>query len=87
MPEGPYWLLHGQRVRILRTPNQLLHLVEAAFTRETPPAVAPDMIIAVGAESSPMPAHVVRGATPPSIVRGSSGRWFTRHDAVKELGL
>lgn len=87
VPEGPYWLLHGQRVRILRTPNQLLHLVQAAFARETPPAVAPDVIIAVGAESSAMPAHVVRGATPPSIVRGGSGRWLTRSEAVMELGL
>jgi hypothetical protein len=87
VPDGPYWLLHGQRVRILRTPNQLLHLVQAAFTRETPPAVAPDIIIAVGAESSAMPAHVVRGATAPSIVRGGSGRWLTRSEAVMELGL
>jgi hypothetical protein len=87
VPEGPYWLLHGQRVRIVRTPNQLLHLVQAAFARETPPAVAPNIIIAVGAEPSALPAHVVRGATPPSIARGSSGRWLTRHEAVMELGL
>jgi hypothetical protein len=87
VPEGPYWLLNGQRVRIVRTPNQLLHLVQAAFARETAPAVAPNIIIAVGAEPSALPAHVVRGATPPTIARGSSGRWLTRPEAVVELGL
>jgi hypothetical protein len=87
VPEGPYWSLHGQRLRIVRTPNQLLHLVQAAFAGETPPAVAPNIIIAVGAEPSSLPAHVVRGATPPTIARGSSGRWLTRHEAVMELRL
>jgi hypothetical protein len=87
VPDGPYWLLHGQRVRVLRTSNQLLHLVEAAFARETPPAVAPDAIIAVGADSSPLPSHVVRGGTVPTIARGTPGRWLTRQEAVRDLGL
>jgi hypothetical protein len=87
LPEGPYWLLKGLRVRIVRTPNQLLHVIQAAFARETPPAVAPDIIIAVGAEPSALPSHVVRGATPASIARGSSGRWLTRPEAVMELSL
>jgi hypothetical protein len=87
VPDGPWWLLDGQRVRVLRTPNQLLHSVQAAFARETPPTVAPDIIIAVGAEPSPLPSHVVRGATPPTIARGTPGRWLTRPEAVAELGL
>jgi hypothetical protein len=85
--DGPYWLLHGQRVRVLRTPNQLLHLVEAAFARETPPAVAPDAIIAVGADPSVLPHHVVRGGTAPTVARGTSGKWLTRQEAVTDLGL
>jgi hypothetical protein len=87
VPDGPCWLLGGQRVRVLRTPNQLIHSVQAAFARETPPTVAPDVIIAVGAEPSPLPSHVVRGATPPTIARGTPGRWLTRSEAVIELGL
>lgn len=87
VPNGPWWLLHGKRVRVLRTPNQLLHSIQAAFARETPPAVAPDVVIAVGAEPSPLPSHVVRGATPSTIVRGSPGRWLTHSEAVSELGL
>jgi hypothetical protein len=39
--DGPYWLLGGRRIRVLRTPNQLLHMVQVAFERETPPVAAP----------------------------------------------
>jgi hypothetical protein len=85
--EGPYWLLGGRRIRVLRTPNQLLHMVQVAFERENPPVAAPDVIIAVGAEPSSLPAHIVRAGTAPSITRGSAGRWLTRQDAVTEFGL
>lgn len=85
--DGPYWLLGGRRIRVLRTPNQLLHMVQAAFERETPPVAAPDVIIAVGAEPSSLPPHIVRAGTTPSITRGSAGLWLTRQDAVAELGL
>jgi hypothetical protein len=85
--DGPYWLLGGRRIRVLRTPNQLLHMVQVKFERETPPAVAPDVIIAVGAEASSLPPHIVRGGTAPSITRGSAGRWLTRQDALMEFGL
>jgi hypothetical protein len=85
--DGPYLLLSGRRIRVLRTPNQLLHLVQAAFARETPPVVAPDTIIAVGAEASGLPPHIVRGGTAPTIARGSAGRWLTRQDALTDFGL
>lgn len=85
--DGPYWLLSGRRIRVLRAPNQLLHLVQAAFSREAPPITAPDVIIAVGAEPSALSPHIVRGATTPSIARGSAGRWLTRQEALAEFGL
>jgi hypothetical protein len=85
--DWPYWLLGGHRIRVLRTPNQLLHMVQVAFERETPPVAAPDVIIAVGAEASSLPPHIVRGGTVPSITRGSAGRWLTRQDALTEFGL
>jgi hypothetical protein len=85
--DGPYWLLSGRRIRVLRTPNQLLHLVQAAFSRETPPVTAPDIIIAVGAEPTALFPHIVRGATAPTIARGSAGGWLTRRDALTEFGL
>jgi hypothetical protein len=85
--DGPYWLLSGCRIRILRTPNQLLHMVQAAFARETPPVIAPDVIIAVGAVPSGLSSHIVRGGTVSTIARGTAGRWLTHPDALLELGL
>jgi hypothetical protein len=85
--DGPYWLLSGCRIRILRTSNQLLHMVQAAFARETPPVIAPDVIIAVGAVSSGLSPHIVRGGTVSTIARGTAGRWLTRPDALTEFGL
>jgi hypothetical protein len=85
--DGPYWLLDGQHIRVLRTPNQLLHMVQVAFECETPPVVAPDVIIAVGAEATSLPPHIVRSGTTPSITRGSAGRWLTRQEALTEFGL
>jgi hypothetical protein len=85
--DGPYWLLGGRRIRVLGTPNRLLHMVQAAFAREAPPITAPDITIAVGAEATALSPHIVRGATAPTIARGSAGRWLTRQDALTELGL
>jgi hypothetical protein len=85
--EGPFLLLDGRRVRVLRTPNQMLHHVQAAYARETPPVVAADITVAVGAEAVSLPSHVVRGGLSPSIARGAAGTWLTRRDAVRDLGL
>lgn len=86
-PDGPFWLLNDQRVRALRTPNRPLHRVVAAYQRETAPAVAPEWVIAVGAEAQALPSDIVRADTPPTIARGTSSRWITRPEAVQELGL
>ncbi len=85
--DGPYWQLNGRRVRVLRAANKLLHRVEAEFEREIAPTIAPDIVIAVGAEAQSLPKNIARAVTPPSIARGDSSRWLTRPDAVQELGL
>jgi hypothetical protein len=85
--DGSYWLLKGRRVRVVRTPNQLLHNVQSVFERETPPVVAPDLMVAVGAQALLLPAHIVRAGTAPTIARGSSGLWLTYRLAVMELGI
>jgi hypothetical protein len=87
VPDGAYWQLSGRRVRVLRAPNTPLHRIQAAFDRETPPIVAPDVIIAVGAEAQGLPPHIARAATPATIARGSFGRWMTRPEAIIELNL
>ena len=79
------WSLHGQRIRVIRAPNRALHEVEAAFAKEVAPVAAPDITVAVGAETYALPRSVVRGTAGGSVVRGSGGRWLTRSDALKEL--
>jgi NAD-dependent SIR2 family protein deacetylase len=85
--DGPYWQIGRRRVRVLRAANKSLHRVQAEYERETPPAIAPDLVIAVGAEAQLLPAHVVRASTVPTIARGSAGHWMTRQEAVVELAL
>lgn len=85
--DGCYWKLGERRVRVLRTANRPLHEVEAAFARETAPVVAPEFVIAVGAEALPLPPNIARGSGTGSIARGAAGRWLSRTDAVAELGL
>jgi hypothetical protein len=85
--DGPYRLLRGDRIRVLRASNKLLHMVQAAFSGEAPPVTAPDIIIAVGAERTALAPHIVRGAAAPTIARGSTGRWLTRQEALVEFGL
>ncbi len=86
-PDGSYWLLNGRRIRVLRAPNKPLHRVQRAFEGDTAPIVAPDIIIGVGAEAQSLSPSVARGETKPTIARGSTGRWMTRSEAVKELDL
>jgi hypothetical protein len=85
--DGQYWKLDGTRIRVLRAANEMLHEIEAAFARETAPAIAADLNIAVGAESVAMPASFARGSGGGTISRGSSGRWLSRPDAERELAL
>lgn len=85
--EDTCWNLGGARVRVLRTINRPLHEVEAEYSRETAPVVAPEYVIAVGAEALPLPPSIARGAATGSIARGSSTKWRSRADAVGELGL
>lgn len=80
-----YWILGGQCIRVIRAPNRALHEVEAEFAKEVAPAAAPDITIAVGAESYSLPRSIARGSTGGSVARGSRGRWLSRTDALKEL--
>lgn len=85
--DGYYWKLNDLLVRVIRAVDKTLHGVEAEFEGETPPLVAPDFVIAVGAEAQSLPTSIVRAKTLPSIARGSSTRWLSRPEAVIELGL
>ncbi|MER8899355.1 SIR2 family protein [Mesorhizobium sp. M0676] len=81
------WNLGGARIRVLRAINRPLHEVEAAYARETAPIVAPEYVIAVGAEALALPPSIARGAPTGSIARGAPIKWRSRPDAIAELGL
>lgn len=85
--DGPYWLLNNRRIRVLRAVNKALHAVEAQYEREDPPAIAPDIVIAVGADSQALAPNVARARTTATIARGSSVQWMTRSEAMQTLGL
>lgn len=86
-PDGAYWHLRGRRIRVLKASNEPLHRVEAAFDREMPPATAPDITVAVGAERQQLASNIARTGSQSTIARGSSTRWITRSEAIAELGL
>lgn len=85
--DGQYWLLNNKRIRVLRASNELIHRVEARHSRETAPAVSPDIVIAVGADADSLPSDIVRAGSVPTIARGTASRWLTRQQANEELGL
>ena len=84
---GRYWHLNGKNIRVIRAANRPLHEVESVFSRDTPPPIAPDVTVAVGAESLSLPASVARGSGIDSIVRGPAPRWLSRSDAIEEFDL
>lgn len=81
--DGSYWALNGNRFRIIRAANEALHKVEARYARETAPAAAPDVVVAVGAQDLGLPANVARAPTG-TIARGANSRWVTRDTAQRE---
>lgn len=85
--DGSTWLLAGHRVRVVRAEGKALHAAEAAFARESAPIVAPDIVIAVGADDLGLKSNVVRGASEGTITRGASSRWMLRTHAEAELHL
>ena len=87
VPNGSYWILNDQTIRVISAANRLLHEVESTFSRETAPTIAPDYTIAVGAESVSLHSDIARGPGNDSIVRGSSTIWLSRPDAINEFGL
>jgi len=85
--EDSLWVLDGRRIRVLRAEGKALHRVEAEFEHDAAPVVAPDIVVAVGAEALSLPPNIARAGTAATIARGSASRWMTRPDAALELGL
>ena len=86
-PDGNYWKLDGHTIRVIRAANYPLHEVESMFCRETPPAVAPDFTVAVGAESFSLPPTIARGSGNGTVTRGPAAKWLSRQEAITEFNL
>jgi hypothetical protein len=78
-PTGAFWEVGGRIVRVLRAPNKFLHSLEATYRKDMPPVVAPDVVVAVGAEYVYLPPDLVRNPDG-SIARGAGPLWMTRSD-------
>ncbi|MCH8479150.1 MAG: hypothetical protein LAT56_14590, partial [Wenzhouxiangella sp.] len=85
--DGRYWNLDGHNIRVLRAANQPLHEVEKVFSGEIAPAIAPDFVIAVGAEPFSLPPDIARGGGSGSIVGGNRSKWLCRSEAEEALNL
>jgi hypothetical protein len=76
-----------EKIRILRASGRFLHDVEKIYSKDDVPVVAPDAVIAVGADALGLPAHIARPTGSPSIARGAKPRWFDRVGAETEYHL
>ena len=88
--EIPRFVLSGKRIRLVQGAGQVLSLVKNRFAEESAPPIADEVVICAGAaDDGGVPAHLVRGAASPSIVRSSglSAKWLTSEMAVAELGI
>lgn len=85
--EGHHWLMNGRRIRVVCAEGKPLHQMAAAFSRESSAPIAPDIVVAVGAEDFGLQANYVRSEATATIARGAPSRWVTRQDAVQEFGL
>ena len=76
-PHGSYWKVDGKSIRIIRASGAFLHTLESEYRSEMPPISAPDIVVAVGAEDTHLPADLVRQPNG-SIARGAGPSWMTR---------
>jgi hypothetical protein len=86
-PGGSWWNLRGSAVRVVNGAGRQLEAVKTEF--EEPAAVTqPEYVIAAGAYSLGVPAHLVRKGTPGSIVRSTpAAEWITLETALADLHL
>ena len=84
-PEGPYWRIGDDLVRVINGSGRTLHAMKKRYDREMSQH-GPTLAVAVGAYDSPLPRNVGRpneggsDTLPPpksSVVRASPHRWVT----------
>lgn len=84
VPHGAYWRLPSdQIVRVLNGSNRTLDVMKSEYDRDMTPVTSPSVIVAVGADDSPLPGSIARAnpatSAKASSVRGAQPDWLTRH--------
>ena len=76
----------GKRMRVINGKTKLISQLKSEFSEEPSPAGRPedDIVLCAGAaDDGGVPGHLVRGATPPTIIRGgTTGEWVTLETAI-----
>lgn len=90
VPEGPYWRLPSDElVRVLNGSNRALDIMKAEYDRDMTPVTSPSVVVAVGADDSPLPGSIARSnpatAAKASSVRGAQPQWLTRSHGFADL--
>jgi len=85
--DGKFFILKGQRFRVVKGSGITISEVKAKF-KDEPPTCSADVIICAGAiDDGGVPSNVARGDTNPTIVRGGvSGKWISLNQAIDVIG-
>jgi hypothetical protein len=84
--DGSRYVKGGHRFRVVNGKTKLISEIRQDFAEEPPAPLLDDVVIcAGGTEDGGVPSHIVRGSTPPTVVRsGTSARWISLETAVAE---
>jgi hypothetical protein len=85
---GSRYIRGGNRFRVLNGRTKLISQIKEDFAEEppTPPSLFNEIIVcAGGSEDGGVPSHIIRGSTPPTVVRaGTVARWVSLDQALAE---
>lgn len=85
--EGSYWLLNGQRIRIIRSTGKALNDVKNLHASSVSFIASADVTIAVGAKNYGLKANIARSDDDSSVVRARASRFMTLEEAESEFDL
>lgn len=87
--EGPWYLLHGRRIRVVNGGGHGLNSVRERY-KEPPAITQPDIVVCAGAIDLRIPGSVISTGSGLSIIRPGPGAgtvWLTLEQARAELGI
>jgi hypothetical protein len=86
--EGAFYRLNGRLIRVINGAGRWLPEMMTEYSREAPTTPEADTVFCVGADDFGVPAHILRGGTPSTIVRPAPrGTWLDSAAARTMLGV